>query len=216
MKMFIQFLALMALVMCAFAADYPHYADPGQCKTIQQWNGYSVIANCPKPDGTWVCSILVSNLPVPAPSGDPAAVTVRRLTATFKPARAWLFVCFLLIGPERISTSATPTTLARSPPREDGGFSSSCNDCYWTNTVLHCNCDINPGHSFMQPQIETNLLLVNAKGFMQCFDRVADKCPHGTAPTGTAPPAFASTAPPSATVTPAREARLMEKKAFHA
>ncbi|KAK7959565.1 uncharacterized protein PG986_004419 [Apiospora aurea] len=173
MKMFTQFLAMMALVMCAFTADYPHYADPGQCKTIQQWNGYSVIANCPKDDGTWVCSILD------------------------------LDKCY--------ANNAGAIT-----PREDGGFSSSCNDCYWTNTVLHCNCDINPGHSFMQPKIETNLLLVNANGFMQCFDRVAKKCPHGTAPTGTAPPAFASTAPPSATVAPARDAGLKEKKTFHA
>ncbi|KAK8079059.1 hypothetical protein PG994_002866 [Apiospora phragmitis] len=153
MKMLIQFFAMLALLVCVFADDFPQYADPGQCETIQgkqrqltslsikQWSSYSVIANCPKPDGTYQCSILD------------------------------LDKCY--------ANAAGAIT-----PRENGDFSSSCNDCYWTNTVLHCNCDINPGNSFMQPQIETNLLLVNAKGFVQCFDRVADKCPPGVAPAG--------------------------------
>ncbi|KAK8096693.1 hypothetical protein PG999_012637 [Apiospora kogelbergensis] len=172
MKVFTQLLAMLTLLMCA-VADFPHYADDGQCETIQQWDKYSVIANCPKPDKTWQCSILDLDK---CYANNKGAIT----------------------------------------PREDGGFSGSCNDCYWTNTVLHCNCDIDPGHRFMQPQIETNLLLVNADGFMKCFDRVADKCPHGTSLTGSIPPEVDSPAAAAATAAATQVARLKEKKSFQA
>ncbi|KAK7964182.1 hypothetical protein PG988_011156 [Apiospora saccharicola] len=165
MKMIIQFFAVLALLMCALAKDYPPYADFGECETIQQWNQYSVIANCPTPDNKWQCSILDLNN------------------------------CYV-----NFNGSITP------------GKGNSCNDCYWTNTVLHCNCDINPGHSFMQSQVETNDLVVNYQGFMGCYDRVADACPQGTGP---AAPTLAPSAVRSST-TPAPTAALKEMKSFQA
>ncbi|KAK8063473.1 hypothetical protein PG996_008125 [Apiospora saccharicola] len=196
MKMIIQLFAVLALLMCALAKDYPPYADFGECETIQQWNQYSVIANCPTPDNKWQCSILVSEPPMPPSSNSQVAATAKRLIA----------------GVGRDLNNCYVNFNGSITPGKGGDFSNSCNDCYWTNTVLHCNCDMNPGHSFMQSQVETNDLVVNYQGFMGCYDRVADACPQGTGP---AAPTLAPSAVRSST-TPAPTAALKEMKSFQA
>ncbi|KAK7911993.1 hypothetical protein PG985_014474 [Apiospora marii] len=203
MKMIIQLFAVLALVMCALAdKDYPPYADFGECETIQltslsikQWDQYSVIANCPTPDNKWQCSILVSDPPMPTSSDSHVAATVQRSMA----------------GSGTDLDNCYVNDAGKITPRQGGDFSNSCNDCYWTNTVMHCNCDINPGHSFLQSQVETNDLVVNYRGFMGCYDRVATECPSGVGPVA---PTFA----PSAIATPAASASAAakEKKSFRA
>ncbi|KAK7995349.1 hypothetical protein PG990_014122 [Apiospora arundinis] len=185
MKMLIQILALMGLLMGA-AANFTAYADPGQCEVIQQWHVYSVIADCPKPDGTWQCSIIAGKD---------------------------LDNCYANYNVANISTIT---------PQEDGKYSATCNACYWENTEMYCYCSlwVDGVYEFMQSKIDTNDLLVNANGFMKCFDRVASKCPQGIAPTGYVPPEVVTvTANVTATAivmaTASSEARL-EKNGFQA